>query len=155
MDSVVLQFFTGLALLVLGVVLGHLIGRRTSSQSQKNREVERKLDQVLQDKKTYEDEVAEHFTDTARLLNSLTASYREVHTHLAAGAAELCQGPVAMAQLEENRDNTEIPAHLADVQAPLDYAPKTSPDEKGMLNETFGLEKEKPADTIPEQAAAQ
>lgn len=155
MDGVLLQLFSGLALVVLGIVLGLSIGRRTSSQSQKHREVERKLDQVLQDKKVYEDEVAEHFTDTAKLLNTLTASYREVHTHLAAGAAELCQGPVAMAQLETNRDSAEIPAHLTDVKAPLDYAPKTSPDEKGMLNESFGLENENPAVVAQEKAAAQ
>ena len=155
MNSVLLQVFTGLALLVLGTGLGVSIGRRTSAQSKKNREVERQLDQVLQEKKAYEDEVAEHFTDTAKLLNSLTASYREVHTHLAAGAAELCQGPVAMAQLEESRGDAEIPAHLADVQAPLDYAPKTSPDEKGMLNETFGLEKDQSTSPAAEKVAAQ
>ena len=78
-----------------------------------------------------------------------------MHTHLAAGAAELCQGPVAMAQLETNRDSAEIPAHLTDVKAPLDYAPKTSPDEKGMLNESFGLENENPAVVAQEKAAAQ
>jgi uncharacterized membrane-anchored protein YhcB (DUF1043 family) len=121
-----------------------LLGRRTSPQSQKSREVERKLDQVLQDKKAYEDEVVEHFTDTAKLLNSLTDSYREVHNHLASGAAELCQGqgPVVMNTLGSDRGPAEIPAQLAEVQAPLDYAPKTSPDEKGMLNESFGLERD-------------
>ena len=72
--------------------------RRTSSAAQKYREVERKLDQVLQDKKAYEDEVVEHFSDTAKLLNGLTESYRDVHNHLAKGAATLCQGegPVSL-----------------------------------------------------------
>jgi uncharacterized membrane-anchored protein YhcB (DUF1043 family) len=139
------EIIGGAVLLVLGLGIGMLLGRRTSPQSQKSREVERKLDQVLQDKKAYEDEVVEHFTDTAKLLNSLTESYREVHNHLASGAAELCQGqgPVVMGRLESGADSAEIPAQLADIQPPLDYAPKTSPDEKGMLNESFGLEKEK------------
>ena len=138
----------GAVLLLLGLGIGMLLGRRTSSQSQKNREVERQLDQVLQDKKAYEDEVVDHFADTAKLLNSLTDSYREVHNHLASGAAELCQGqgPVVMGKLENSDESTETPAQLADVQPPLDYAPKTSPDEKGMLNESFGLESEKPAE---------
>lgn len=145
-----IEIVGGAALLILGLGIGLLLGRRTSSQSQKNREVERKLDQILQDKKAYENEVVEHFTDTAKLLNSLTESYREVHNHLAKGASELCQGqgPVVMDRLENGGDPAEIPAQLADIQPPLDYAPKTSPDEKGMLNESFGLEKEK-----PEQAA--
>lgn len=134
----------GAALLVVGLLIGMLWGRRTSPAGQKYREVERKLDQVLQDKKVYEDEVVEHFTDTAKLLNNLTESYREVHNHLAQGATSLCQGegPVALDRLESGRDPAEIPAHLADVQPPLDYAPKTSPNEKGMLNEEFGLDRQ-------------
>ena len=129
--------------LILGLVIGLLWGRQSSPSGQKHREVERKLDQVLQDKKVYEDEVVEHFSDTAKLLNSLTESYRDVHNHLAKGAADLCQGngPVALDQLENQRDPSEIPADLASVQQPLDYAPKTSPDEKGMLNEEFGLDR--------------
>jgi uncharacterized membrane-anchored protein YhcB (DUF1043 family) len=131
---------------LVGLGLGWLLGRRLSSEGQKYRDMERKLDQVLQDKKAYEDEVVEHFSDTAQLLNKLTESYRDVHNHLAQGAGSLCQGqgPVALDRLENRAaaaENSEIPAHLADIQPPLDYAPKTSPDEKGMLNEEFGLER--------------
>ncbi len=131
------------AALLVGLIAGVLFGRRSSKDSQRYREVERKLDQVMQDKKSFEDEVSEHFADTARLLNNLTESYREVHTHLAQGAAKLCDdgGPIALGQREIDSDPTVIPEILADVQPPLDYAPKTSPDEKGMLNEEFGLER--------------
>lgn len=143
--SLAMLFLIAAGLLVAGIVIGLLVGRRQSPASQRYREVERKLDQVLQDKKAYEDEVVEHFGQTARLLNSLTESYREVHNHLAQGAAALCQGqgPVSLERLQGKRDAAEIPAQLADIQPPLDYAPKTSPDEKGMLNEAFGLEREK------------
>ena len=129
--------------LIIGLGLGLLLGQRTSTAGQKHREVERKLDQVLQDKKAYEDEVVEHFSQTAQLLNQLTGSYRDVHSHLAEGAEKLCMGngPVALDQLNRNADPAEIPQHLADIQPPLDYAPKTSPDEKGMLNEEFGLDR--------------
>jgi uncharacterized membrane-anchored protein YhcB (DUF1043 family) len=136
--------------LIVGLGLGLLFGRRSSTSSQKYREVERKLDQVLQDKKAYEDDVVEHFTDTAKLLNNLTESYRDVHNHLARGASTLCQGegPVSLDRLGDGGDTAEIPADLADVQPPLDYAPKTSPNEKGMLNEEFGLER-KPVPPVP------
>ena len=128
---------------ILGFLPGYLLGRRNSTAGQKSREVERKLDQVIQEKKRYVDDVMEHFGETARLLNDLTESYREVHNHLAIGAGELCrgEGPVSLEQLESNGDPAEIPPHLATVQPPLDYAPKSSPDEKGMLNEEFGLER--------------
>lgn len=139
---------------VLGLLIGLLLGRRSSSGNQKYREVERKLDQVLQDKKAYEDEVVEHFGDTAKLLNNLTASYRDVHDHLARGAATLCQGegPVSLERLQGAEDPSEIPPQLADVQPPLDYAPKSSPDEKGMLNEEFGLER-KPVSAVTEETS--
>ena len=142
----------GAVLLILGLAFGMLLGRRTSTAGQKYREVERKLDEVLQDKKAYEDEVVEHFSDTAKLLNNLTESYRDVHNHLAKGAATLClgEGPVLLDRLEDGRDSAEIPAHLADIQPPLDYAPKTSPDEKGMLNEEFGLDRQATA-AAPEE----
>jgi uncharacterized membrane-anchored protein YhcB (DUF1043 family) len=150
------EIIGGAVLLMLGLGIGLLLGRRTSPQSQKNREVERQLDQVLQDKKAYEDEVVDHFTDTAKLLNSLTDSYREVHNHLASGAAELCQGngPVVLGRLEDGGDSAEIPAQLAGIQPPLDYAPKTSPDEKGMLNESFGLESQEQAEMAEEPVRA-
>ena len=142
----------GAALALLGLLVGVMAGRRTSAPAKKHRELTVKLDQVLQDKKAYEDDVVEHFTETAKLLNNLTESYREVHNHLAQGAAGLCQGagPVSLERVQD-RDPAAIPANLADIQPPLDYAPKTSPDEKGMLNEEFGLERKTPADT-PEKA---
>ena len=143
--SVAILIATSIALLVIGLGIGTMIGHRSSTGARKYREVERKLDQLLQDKKAYEDEVVAHFTDTAKLLNNLTQSYREVHNHLARGASTLClgEGPVSLARLEDGKDAAEIPEHLAVVQPPLDYAPKTSPDEKGMLNEEFGLERKK------------
>ena len=129
--------------LALGLAGGWLAGARSTSESRRSRELEHKLDQVMQDKKAYEDEVTQHFSETAHLLNNLTQNYRDVHAHLASGAANLCpdQSVVALGNLESGIDPNEIPAELADVKAPLDYAPKTSPDEQGMLSENFGLDK--------------
>jgi len=143
--SVTIVAASAVVALLLGLGLGLLLGRRSSAEGRKYREVERKLDQVMQDKRAYEDEVVEHFSRTAKLLNSLTESYREVHNHLASGAGQLCQeqGPVSLERLERAGDDAEIPAHLAAIKPPLDYAPKSSPEEKGMLNEEFGLERER------------
>ena len=131
------------AAVIVGLVVGLFMGRRTSSGAKKHRDIALKLDQVMQDKKSYEAEVIEHFTETAKLLNNLTESYREVHNQLAQGAEKLCHGagPVSLERLENRHDASEIPANLAHIQPPLDYAPKTSPDEKGMLNEEFGIER--------------
>jgi len=148
----------GAALFILGLALGALLGRRSAPSAKRQREAELKLDQLLQEKKAYEDEVVEHFTETATLLNNLTESYRDVHNHLAKGANSLCmgKGPVSLDRLQESRDSSEIPANLADIRPPLDYAPKTSPEEKGMLNEEFGIDRKKSVqspETAPPKAA--
>ncbi|MDH4039260.1 MAG: YhcB family protein [Gammaproteobacteria bacterium] len=141
--SLTIVILAGVALFIVGAGLGVVFGRRTSPAAQRQREAELRLDQVLQDKKAYEDEVVEHFTETATLLNNLTERYRDVHNHLAQGASALCQGrgPVSLEQLDGRRDESEIPPYLADVRPPLDYAPKASPGEKGMLNEEFGIDR--------------
>lgn len=138
--------------LLAGVGLGMLFGQRISPAGQKRREAERQLDEILQQKKAYEDEVVEHFSNTARLLNQLTASYRDVHNHLAHGAAELCRGngPVALEKMDRNVDPNEIPADLVDLEPPKDYAPK-SPDAKGILSEEYGIER-KPAEAQPAES---
>lgn len=134
----------GAAVGLLGLLLGWAAGKRSSADARKHRELTLRLDRVMQDKKAYEDDVVEHFSETAKLLNNLTESYREVHNHLAQGANELCQGkgPVSLDHLQSRRDPDRIPGNLTHLQPPLDYAPKTSPDEKGMLNEEFGLERD-------------
>jgi uncharacterized membrane-anchored protein YhcB (DUF1043 family) len=145
----------GAALFLVALGLGILLGRSMSPQGQKSRDLEGKLDQALQDKKAYEDEVVEHFSDTAALLNKLTESYRDVHNQLSKGAATLCQGqgPVSLEKIQSTESRAEIPERLADIHAPLDYAPKSSPNEPGMLNEEFGLERVKP-DAGNEEPAA-
>jgi uncharacterized membrane-anchored protein YhcB (DUF1043 family) len=131
----------GAVLAAIGLGIGILLGRGMSPDRQRFLEAERKLDEALQAKKTYEDEVVGHFTETAKLLNNLTDSYREVHNQLATGAATLCKdvGPIPLGRLQNARDQGEIPSDLANIQPPLDYAPKSSPDEPGMLNESFGM----------------
>ncbi|MEH6591713.1 MAG: DUF1043 family protein [Halioglobus sp.] len=138
------------AVALLGIGIGTLIGKRLSPQGQKNRELESQLDAALQEKKAYEDEVGEHFSSTATLLNKLTESYRDVHNHLAVGASALCedQGPVALEKIANSSNGSDIPGNLTDVQQPLDYAPKSTPNETGMLNEEFGLERVKSADEM-------
>jgi uncharacterized membrane-anchored protein YhcB (DUF1043 family) len=79
--SVEILWAMGAVIAIVGLWLGWLVGRRTSGTAKKYQDVSRKLDQVMQDKKTYENEVVEHFTETAKLLNNLTDSYREVHRY--------------------------------------------------------------------------
>ncbi len=135
---------TALIALVIGGALGALVMRRYSFDGRKQRELERSVDKLLQQQKDYQHEVVEHFTDTARLLNTLAESYRDVHNHLASGASQLCAddaGSILRAIPEDGLTQVTAAQEPQSVQPPLDYAPKASPFATGTLNEEFGLDK--------------
>lgn len=133
-----------LSSLLVGAVVGLVTSKRLSPDTRKQRELERSLERLSEQQKDYQHEVVEHFTDTAKLLNNLAESYRDVHNHLAAGADKLTDQQVAevIQPLPEGR-LTEMSAEQDpnSLQQPLDYAPKSSPFETGTLNEEFGLDK--------------
>jgi len=134
-----------LGALVAGLGAGALYSRRLSPDTRKQRELERSLERLLQQQKDYQHEVAEHFTDTAKLLNNLAESYRDVHNHLAGGASELCDdqaGNILRRLPASSMADFAAEPDLDGVQPPLDYAPKASPHAPGVLNEEFGLDKQ-------------
>ncbi len=129
---------------LVGAVVGLVTSKRLSPDTRKQRELERSLDRLSQQQKDYQHEVVEHFADTAKLLNNLAESYRDVHNHLAAGADKLTDQqaagllqPLPEGKLTEGSGEPDPDKQ----QQPLDYAPKTSPFETGTLNEEFGLNK--------------
>lgn len=131
-----------LATLITGLGLGWWLGSRKPVGDDTVRDLEARLDRAVQERTDYESEVREHFSRTAELLNRLTEDYRSVYQHFATGAEQLCDGEVAVpAASLSARDDGEIPPQLVDVQQPLDYAPRRSPDERGQLSEDFGLDK--------------
>jgi uncharacterized membrane-anchored protein YhcB (DUF1043 family) len=134
--------------LIVGAVLGALLTRRLSSNGRKQRELERNVDRLLQQQKDYQHQVVEHFTDTAKLLNNLADSYRDVHNHLAKGASTLCDDetgdilpPIQESPIAQITGGDTGEQESSPVQPPLDYAPKPSPNTPGVLNEEFGLDK--------------
>lgn len=147
-----LTLIIALTTLLAGLAVGVLIGRRSSAGVQKQLDAERELEEAKQQHQQYQSSVMEHFTDTAHLLNNLTHSYSEVHEHLARGASQLCEGETPIALPEHNPASQELPQELADISPPLDYAPKTSTNEPGMLNEKFGLGDSPPPPAGSEQS---
>ena len=138
---------TALIALLVGGGLGALVVRRYSFDGRKQRELERSVDKLIQQQKDYQHEVVEHFTDTAKLLNNLAESYRDVHNHLASGASQLCADEAG--SILRTIPDSGIPQVTTEedpqaVQPPLDYAPKVSPYAPGVLNEEFGLDKAAP-----------
>jgi hypothetical protein len=137
-------WLVGLFCTALGALIGYAVAMMFGPGNSKTRDLEGRLQQARDDLKNYRMEVNTHFTQTADLLNRMTDSYREVHNHLARSAQTLCdrpgQAPLLNALPEASAQGTS--AHsLGDVYPPLDYAPKATQSERGILREDFDLDK--------------
>jgi hypothetical protein len=137
----------GVAALLIGAGAGIFLSRLFNTENRKSRELEKQLQDASAELKNYQQEVSEHYVKTARLVDNLTESYRDVHNHLAEGAATLLNTRSATPLMKTipSREQIEAisePVTEDKVLPPLDYAPKKSPGEKGMLDESFGLDKD-------------
>lgn len=125
----------------LAFLAGWSLGKKQSTHDDsREQELEETLSNLREKHEQYRATVSTHFSQTAELVGQLTHDYRRVYEHLANGASELCgtsELPQTLLQaIESSSDRTTE----LDARAPLDYAPKSSPDEPGMLNERYGLE---------------
>jgi uncharacterized membrane-anchored protein YhcB (DUF1043 family) len=130
---------------ILGILFGYFVGRRTAPSSEQTRELEQKLEATLADGRRFEERVSEHFALSAEKFNQLTVQYREIHQHLASGAETLVREGAGKAFAGLEAPSQEVPAIESDevvMEPPRDYAPKSSPDDPGVLNESFGIERE-------------
>jgi len=146
----------GLFGLAIGIGIGTMIGSRFSNDQQKTRDLEKHLHDKQDEIKNYQQEVRQHFSETAGLLRGLAENYRDVHNHLAQGAEQLCsddyKGPI-IKKLPEV-EAIEVQETPDNVSAPLDYAPKSTPYDKSVLTEDYDLEKIKLNETLsPEETA--
>jgi hypothetical protein len=136
---------TALACTALGAIISTLV-MRNSSQQQNNRELQEHLQQAEGNLQGYQQEVSDHFTKTAELINNLTQDYKDVHEHLANSALKLSNTEVSRAFFESA--NSQLPTseqltvHDEKLEPPRDWAPK-SPGKKGALSEDYGMDEER------------
>ncbi|WP_018013747.1 YhcB family protein [Teredinibacter turnerae] len=136
--------------LCVGALLGALISRTFLPPEQK-RDLEQSLQLTRQELSQYQQDVAQHFAETSKLVHNLTQSYKEVHEHLAKGAVELTNSEIsrkiiAAGEGTLNLEGTSIEG--AAVEPPKDWAPKT-PGESGTLSEDYGHDEEEPVHQPP------
>jgi len=135
---------------IVGLFIGYFFGRRSAPGSEENRDLQKKLDSLNDERTRFERQVNAHFADTAGKLNALTENYREVYEQIASGAATLCtesKSPnftalAPPAQAGDDSSSGTIESDSVVVEPPRDYAPKSSPDDPGVLNERFGMDGE-------------
>lgn len=138
-------FIIGIACFALGAIVGAALHKIFASDQNKTRNLEKLLHQKQDEVKNYQHEVQKHFTETSHLLKQLAESYRDVHNHLATGAQKLCDDDSSMPimqQLPELETITNVQIDESrNIVPPLDYAPKSTPYDRGTLNEDYDLEK--------------
>ena len=92
------------AVVLAGVAVGILIGRRSSEERARARRLEAQLEDLRkeyeraeaeiavgkEELERYRGKVADHFAGTSERLRELTLQYRAIYNHLAEGAGELC-----------------------------------------------------------------
>ncbi len=140
-----------------GAVFGGLAFNRFATDQKKTRDLEKHLHEKQDEIKNYQMEVRQHFTETAGLLRGLAENYRNVHNHLAEGAEKLCadehSSPLIKQLPEvETIEVNDVPEGL---KAPLDYAPKSTPFDKSVLNEDYDLEKVQLSDALSSEEVAE
>jgi len=106
MDPLVLWLIAGAVVLFgVGLLIGTRLGRtRQGDARQEAEELKVALRQNEEELRQYRAHVTDHFSQTADLVGTLTADYRAVYEHLAAGAQTLCNGQVKTLTPESLRE---------------------------------------------------
>jgi len=140
-----MSWIIGLISFLIGAALGALLFRAFRSDEAKVKNLQAELQSLSEEHEIYKSSVHSHFSNTARLFNDMTESYRNVYLHMATGAQILCPDYIssqltlsgdakALLDKEDNSKNqTPVP--------PLDYAARAHPEQKGSLAEDYGIDK--------------
>ena len=138
-------WLTAIACLVIGIVIGLAFSSRLNSSASRVKELENQIREIKDNHLIYRDNVSDHFSMTADLVQHMTESYREVYQHLASGAQDLCSNEVASKLLPAGSDavfdSNEGSETTGGLNPPKDYAAKQDPSQKGALSEEFGINK--------------
>ena len=135
------------AALIVGVIIGLLIGRSGQGSTLRQRRAEQQIDEIRNEYTRYQAQVNEHFMESAQLLRRFNDSYRDVNKHMARGANRLCNDEEWLEELERENARAKLEVNATPkkgAEPPRDYAPRSDPEQKGTLEEGFGMpEKQK------------
>ena len=140
-------WFIAIGCLAVGIVIGTAFTRQLGSQAARVKELEEKIERMIESHEEYRENVSQHFDVTSVLINQMTGKYKEVYEHLASGAQDLCSTEVAEKLLPIQSDavfeKETTSNEPVQIDAPKDYATKSDPGQTGALSENFGLQRTK------------
>ncbi len=138
--------------LIIGLLIGGLLSRGLTAEGRGRRELQKQVSELQRKQADYQEQVNQHFNETAELLNQMANSYREVHNHLVEGAQTLTPSGISPLQaLPEGRPVLESKVVEAPqiLEQPKDYAPR-GPGGKGELHPEFGIDRDMPK-AVPDE----
>ncbi|WP_261816629.1 Z-ring associated protein ZapG [Vibrio gallicus] len=121
--------------LFVGIIIGIIIARITTPQYQKQKELQKELEASKFKLEQQRQDLTDHFSDTAGMLDSLGKEYRKLYEHMAATSNELLpntpeqDNPFAKKLETQNTDQGQSEADSG--AQPKDYAKGAT----GMLKE--------------------
>ena len=140
-------WFIAVGCLAVGIVIGTAFTRQLGSQAARVKELEEKIERMIESHEENRENVSQHFDVTSVLINQMTGKYKEVYEHLASGAQDLCSTEVAEKLLPIQSDavfeKETTSNEPVQIDAPKDYATKSDPGQAGALSENFGLQRTK------------
>ena len=100
---------------IVGIGVGMLLQRLVFNRGSKVAQLEEELANMQGEHLHLKDSLQQHFRETADLTNNLTNNYKALYEHLAKGANNFTEQPLAdFGQLLDNRKQSS--------ESPIDYA---------------------------------
>ena len=114
------QIISSIFIFAVGIGIGILVQRYVLSRGTHVAILEKELDSLKGEQLQMKDSLQQHFLQTADLTQDLTNSYKALYEHLAGGASEFTEKPLA--DLKHVLDQTT--EESLPYEAPKDYADK-------------------------------
>jgi uncharacterized membrane-anchored protein YhcB (DUF1043 family) len=124
------QLFYIFSAALLGIAIGALI---MYFATDKNKDSEKNIAKMEEELQNYQQDVVNHFEQTADLVDDLTKSYKKVFDHLGKSARELMTEEQVQYQIEKRKGNQITLAFLAEESGPDNQEQRQTKDD--MLSE--------------------
>ncbi|HFQ5214738.1 TPA: Z-ring associated protein ZapG [Vibrio vulnificus] len=114
--------------LLVGAIVGVVVSRLTTPEYKKQKNIKKELDVAKYELEQQRQELIDHFSQTAELLETLGKDYSKLYQHMAKTSAELLpnlsaqDNPFDKVALSAKEDNTEENVTDEVTEQPKDYA---------------------------------
>ena len=115
------QLISSIFIFAVGIGIGILVQRYVLSRGTHVALLERELDKLKGEQLSMKDALQQHYSQTSDLAQNLTKSYQDLYEHIAKGASQFTEKPLA--ELKDALDQADV---TLKVEAPKDYAEKAA-----------------------------